>query len=443
MRFSSSILVAVTLATVLGSNSASSAQRVPNIRVTHDRFGAHMEPSLAVNPANPRNLLGAASYLPAAHDFNGGRVPGTFVSFDGGGTWHDNGQLLLPTGYTAGSNTSIAFTPRGVGVVVARVDSGPDRTGIAVWRTTDGGRHFAAPLVEAQGNASENVDHPWIAAGAGESAHLLYLAWSVSGPRHNGIAFSRSADGGLHFGPGRSITGGVQRADVAPVVTAGPAGQVVVVYADLGPTTKGVDSAANIQHAAITAVRSADGGRTFGAPRHLAAATMGNVSARPLPQYAFPATATDPHDGSLYVSFTRVRPGTASPQIVIARSRDGGNTWLLLEPIAGGPVAGRIAYLQPQLTVTAHGTVALSYFAVIHGRVDLYLARSQDHGAHFGAGIRVTTTSWNPTLGVSIGNRQFWIGDYQALTAGPRTIYLCWNDTRTKRLEIYGAVVPQ
>jgi hypothetical protein len=44
--------------------------RPPNVRVSQDQFVAHAEPCLAVNPRDPRNLLGAC----IAHEDGGGRT---------------------------------------------------------------------------------------------------------------------------------------------------------------------------------------------------------------------------------------------------------------------------------------------------------------------------------------------------------------------------------
>ena len=48
---------------------ASTAGRQPAaagvVRVSHDQFGAHVEPAVAVNPRNPRNLLAASQVFRA------------------------------------------------------------------------------------------------------------------------------------------------------------------------------------------------------------------------------------------------------------------------------------------------------------------------------------------------------------------------------------------
>src|SRR6516225_839279 len=43
------------------------AADVANVRVSDDRYGVHVEPSVAVNPRNPRQLLAACQASPTAN----------------------------------------------------------------------------------------------------------------------------------------------------------------------------------------------------------------------------------------------------------------------------------------------------------------------------------------------------------------------------------------
>jgi hypothetical protein len=416
-----------------------------NIKVSRDNYAGHVEPSLAVNPRNPRNLLGTAYLTPAAHDMNKGRIPGTFVSFDGGATWHDNGPLALPRGYSSGSNLSVAFTSQGVGVVVVRVDSGPDHTGIFAWRTTDGGRHFRLPVALADGSdPSLNVDHPWIAAAppGPSEAGTVYVAWSVTGSRRSDVAFARSLDGGLHFAAPRLVTGRAPQGAVAPVIAAEPGGRVAVVYLDTGASGASAENATSFQHVQVRTVDSTDGGRHFGPPQEIAPAMIGSLSARPLPWFGQATVAADPRDGTLYVGFIRDQAEAAHPTIALVRSGDDGRTWTALGGVTNNPPTGQADELQPQLAAEANGTVAVSYFALAHGRVDLYLAISHDRGTTFGPALRVTDRSWDPAAGLSVGSGQYWLGDYQGLAVGPTAIHPFWNDARSGQLEIYTAAIP-
>ena len=180
------------------------------VRVSRDGFPAHAEPSLAVNPRQSRNVLAAAQvYGTNQH------TVGTFVSFDGGRTWHDNGPTLPclrgPIGPTTSRWRSIGAAqgswlpwPRGQ---TAQGLSQSNR-GVYVWRTDDGGRTFQRPVAVAQGHFA---DHPWLATGTSpDSAGDVYVAWSaVLGSGYDRstdvLAFSRSVDGGRHFSSPRAI----------------------------------------------------------------------------------------------------------------------------------------------------------------------------------------------------------------------------------------------
>jgi len=63
-------------------------RRPVNIRVSRDGYDGHGGPSVAVNPRNPRNLLGACMV------WHGNQVEheviATYASFDGGRAWHSN-----------------------------------------------------------------------------------------------------------------------------------------------------------------------------------------------------------------------------------------------------------------------------------------------------------------------------------------------------------------
>ena len=177
----------------------------PNVRVTDDRFVAHAEPYLAVNPRDPRNLLGATQYL------NGSALAlaGTFVSFNGGRSWRDDGPLPMPSGFSTSLDVTIVFDTAGNAVVAALLgnatrDTFSSNRGVAVWRTVNGGRSFSRPVVVVKG---QFADHPWLAIDPPTTVRghvrpqVMYLAWA----NQNGLSLSRSTDDGRHFAPARTI----------------------------------------------------------------------------------------------------------------------------------------------------------------------------------------------------------------------------------------------
>jgi len=409
-----------------------------DVQVSHDSFSVHAEPYLAINPRDTRNLLATAQVF----DQQSERAPATFVSFDGGVIWHDNGQLTLPSGYTSGANIMVVFSPEGLGFIVARLD-GPTRTGIFVWRTDDGGRHFRSPVALLAGNSTTlNVDHPWMAAGPapGTNSSVLYVVWSLLGNQGGqmvgAVMFSRSFDAGQHFETPRSLTGSPARAVAVPVITAGPAARVSVVYLDYGPFKGQDQGAAGLQNGPMRVISSQDGGSHFDPAHAIGQDQVGSQAML----FALPQAAIDSSDGTLYVSFAAYRPGTRHSAIMLISSHDAGQTWTTPVMLDDASSSKQADQLLPQLLLNGSGTIFLSYFALKGGLVDVYLAQFTDHGRHFLSNRRISTTSWNLDQGVHVNTdlgAQIWIGDYQGLAAGPGVIYLLWNGARAWGLELF------
>jgi hypothetical protein len=214
------------------------------VRVSHDGQPIHVEPCLAVNPRDPRNLL-------AACRLNG--PLGTYASFDGGLTWLSNGPLPLPAGTVGGINASVGFdgTGRGFvcGVFVHIISAGkhhlPVGHSIHVWRTDDGGRTFSPPVTVTPPVAVSGVgilDRPWLATEP-RSPGAVHVLWSyttgtIPGPT-TALGYARSFDGGQTFETPRTIAR-VTGTDPAgtelgnSMIACGPPGSVYVIYA-VGP----------------------------------------------------------------------------------------------------------------------------------------------------------------------------------------------------------------
>jgi hypothetical protein len=309
-----------------------------------------------------------------------------------------------------------------------------------VWRTDDGGRTFHRPVAVG---ADQYVDHPWLAVDptAGPAGGDLYVVWVTRhtdrrGHEAEGVAFSRSVDGGRTFAPPRMISmpsGGV----TAPVGAAGPGGAVYVAY-----VTATSGTAPTL---VVALVASADHGRTFVPAVTLGPTVFGLTPQPDLTLPSGPMVAIAPHDGTVYVVYAAGRPGGAgqsAADLVLAHSRDAGRTWATTVLVRAARLDAGVAF-QPQVAVDAAETVAVSYLRLVRWRVAALLAQSTAHGRRFGAPRRITTRAFDPTLGLP-GDKEglCWIGDYQGLAAGPGHFYPCWGDTRTGHLQIVTATVP-
>jgi hypothetical protein len=272
------------------------------------------------------------------------------------------------------------------------------------------------------------TDHPSLAV-APDSGDL-YLAWRSKSP--DGLAFSRSTDGGRHFTAPRLIFQSAEQLASVPIVAAGPEGAVSIAdeLEDGEPWAR------------VQVFSSMDGGQTF----HRSTVGKANLSLAPAPGILVPSPVCItivPRDGSIYVAYSAYQPGNRRPGILVARSSDRGRTWSAPVTVARSRGAGRAAFFQPRVTVDDAGGADVSYLALLHGRVDVFLASSTSHGARFAAPRRVTSQPFDPMLGIREGGKtgEWWIGDYQGLAAGGGRIYPIWGDTRTGHLEIFTAAV--
>jgi hypothetical protein len=436
------------------SPTASAAVAISDTRVSHDAYSAHVEPSVAVNPRNPRNLLAASQIL--GHDSH---VLGTYVSLDGGATWRDNGPLRAPHGVNFGDDITVAFDQQGTGYIAAMMtessSSGLSQTnrGLYVWRTVDGGRTFAAPVAVVR---HQFVDHPWLAVGTGANGRtVVYVVWTTA--NHVGLGFAKSIDSARHFTAPRTVStprGGVS----APVLAAGPQG---AVYASFLNSPNGLDAPdADLARTQLRAagspaprggsvdadvVSSHDGGAHF-SPARAVGRSANELS--PAPGLAITtesSMAVDPRSGAVYVVYVAENPGGRTSNVMLARSTDGGRSWRAPVTVAEGTGAAQALYFQPQVVVDAAGGVDACFFALSQNSVAVNLTRSSSTRMQLAELATVTESPFLPSLGVRTNATKsgaWWIGDYQGLTTAQDVIYPVWNDTRTGQLELFAAAIP-
>jgi hypothetical protein len=402
-----------------------------NVRVSHDDVPIHAEPSIAVNPARPDNLLGAAQLISGP----GPRAIGTYASFDGGRTWQDNGPLPFPPGANTGYDVTVAFDAAGHGFVAAMAtpesQDGTSRTErtVTVWRTDDGGRSFDPPVV-ALGH--QFVDHPWLAID--QASGTLYLAWMAQEGKT--VEFTRSTDGGATFDAPRVVATPPERVSI-PVIVAGPDGAVHIAYEAVARMAErgGVD-------ARIEVVSSADGGDTFGRPLAIA-----QVPSEPTPTPNVylptgPSLATDP-SGGINLAYVGVRPNGDQLDIMLVHAAGVGQPFDQPVRVSTTPDGDSTAFFQPQVVVDETGALAVTAFALKDGRVDVVLWRAASADGPFDAGRPITSEAFDPAAGMpDTKHGVWWIGDYQGLATAGGTLHALWNDTRTGNLQLFAAAIP-
>ena len=349
---------------------------------------ANTEPSIAVDPLNPRREV--VAFHGAWRD-GGGFVDDLVMrSADSGSHWQRMPTPLTTvcTGAHADRNSDpwVAFGPDGR-AYFASLPGRLDREGFPVTRV----------LIHRSNLAASRFDRPNVAAAGGfndresltvdpHNPHRLYVTWR----RGSGALRLRSVLlVGISSDGGRSWR---QTVALRPPTGVGffvPDGAHIVVL----PNGTLLDMFLVYEAAArwpILAIRSTDGGRTWSQPRTLGYATLSypgdstdGIRTNMLP-VAQSATDTD---GTAYVVWNDNAAGAS--RVLLASSRDSGRSWSQPRIVA----APGAQVLLPAVTVAHDHTVCVTYYDFRHDRpgngkltTDVWYAISRDHAHHWSEG---------------------------------------------------------
>lgn len=191
---------------VLGAAGAGAATQVTVANITNDgpADNGDNEVDIAINPTNASNLIAAWN------DYGPGGSCGIGYSFNRGRTWSTTWlRGVTPEGgnptydYGAG-DPSVGFLADGTAVLACNAWSVKKPTALFVTRSTDGGRTWApAQAVAAEGNLGKNIDHPMLTIDRYHDRVLLaYSIWNGSYAA-NSYALVSSDGGRTYDGPFR------------------------------------------------------------------------------------------------------------------------------------------------------------------------------------------------------------------------------------------------
>lgn len=406
------------------------AANVPNVRVSSGRYTAHSEVTLAQNPRDPQNLVGASKMFTdnANYIF---RI-GTYASFDGGQTWIDNGQLPGLETFSVTSDPVVVFDSAGTAyaeVLAARDPQG--RSALYLYTSRDGGRSWSAPQL-INDDASGFNDKNWIAAdttGGSYDGHL-YTAWVQIVADTYRIRVARSTDGGVTWSPAQDLAGDAGVTRQGAVVSVDGAGNVHLLWGNL--TTAQFETRV-----------SRDGGATWsplrqGLPfQNIPSPLNGNLRRG----FVLAGMAADPRTAdTVYLVWDDGRSGDGD--VLFSVSTDGGARWR--DPVVVNTDRTNDQF-QPWLAIGPGGEIYLQWFdrrddpdnLLVH----TYAARSTDGGVTWSE-LRVTDVASDPRAGLPLAGEVGFYGDYQALTADSAGVQLFWNETRDGTQEVYAARIP-
>jgi hypothetical protein len=419
------LVVSSATASLCSDNSGSVPQPPfgANVDASHE-CGSQSETSIAINPANPQNVIAGSNEIQ--------RLPMRAMYSTDGGTTFTGVDLPLPpartnNGFDFGSDPGLAFDSIDNAyysyiVVFFGKGGGVNGTEMAVAHSADGGAHWTATYFAPETGSGQFNDKPMITVDTGTVHHnRIYVAWdhatgnSSSTKNGNNVLLSYSDDGGNTFSTPVSVSGDF-------------AGKTGGIGADPYVTSDGTVHVAwqDYAHGLIVDAASTDGGQTFSPPD--AIATVGgfqfNIAAENV-RGALVYPACGSYGTALYCSY--MDGSAASTNVYVAKSTDGGTTWTSTAMPAGGDQFNQWLAVDP-----SDGSVNVAYYATgTHGAAPtIYtLARSTDGGTTYNASA-IATASTDETCcapSVNLGNQY---GDYEGLAAWNGTVRPVWTDRR-------------
>jgi len=392
------------------------------------------EVSLAVNPANPNNLVAAWIQGPIQNIV-------AAVSFDGGATWQ---QVPLPLTVCSGGSAAatgdpwLSFAPNGDLYCVVLVGASPAQAYTGILKSSDGGLHWSPPtLVDTPDFAPDKTT---ITADPKDS-RFAYAAWTRQKVKNRDeLAFSRTADGGLTWETPRSIlqTASGQQAYNSQVLVLPDGTLVDMFYLQFAKPNQAVTQFG------LQLMRSTDKGQTWSAP--IPAVTMQTIlrtdgsgftltvdpdTGQLVRDTTDPSFAVDSRSGNLYAVWEDGRFSNFQyNDIAFSMSSDRGFTWSL--PIRVNQTPLNISALNrqafyPIIAVANNGTIGVSYYDFRFNTpdpgvpTDYWLVQCHPSPsspatdpASWGHEVRLTSASFN-LEGLPIVIDGFWFGDYLGL----------------------------
>jgi outer membrane protein assembly factor BamB len=405
------------------------------------------EPYFAVNPTNPKNMVGVWTQDKRFDGGGGGLGIGVAVTLNGGNTW-TTGLMPGLTKATGGTldvafDSWLSFAPNGdlyfsadVGDRPVHQQDHPTPNAILVEKSTDGGRTWSDPITLIRSDTQRIFnDAPSITADP-TAVGYAYAVWCQLRSSGGVAMFTSTTDGGQSWDAPSTIFDPGGGTDACPQIVVLPDG-TLIDFMNVGQSQNSKKTQT------LSLLRSSDKGRTWlPAQNPIQVGSMlpigitdpdtGQAVAADSPTIGLFSAAVDPHNGNLYAVWEDARFSNSQyDSIAFSMSTDGGFTWStpiqVNQTPTNAPAGDRQAFL-PSVAVAADGAVAVTYydFRLNDGNpgllTDYWLVEGRTgtdltNPANWHAEARLTNTSFDMETAAIWTDRGFWLGEYQGLAA--------------------------
>jgi hypothetical protein len=413
-----------------------------------------IEPSIAVNPEHPKNVV--TVYQEGRIASGGDATNGFATSFDGGRSWiagelpkltHRVGQGGT---WERASDAVVAFGPGNMAYANSLVfDQNEENglpSGIAVNVSKDGGRTWSAPVVFQDDKLGGLNDKNWVVVdqsdAPGHHKGRVYVIWDRVAPvvydycDHDCDQLANWLPN-LQTIPGLVFPG--QGLGAYPMVMKdGGIGIVMEAISGGLPTTFGGEGEPDLGVGEQVFIRAPLAGSTpwpapigFLPPVDIATNKSNGVRAQRASD-GLPAAAVDPDSGTVYAVWDdgRFRSDGVN-DAVVSKSTDGGVTWSPAARINPGPTGDSVNHYNVTLAVAEHGVLQVAYRQrreAVSGlakdfspAIDTFVQESRDGGKTWSAPLQINSSPSNALYDAFSRNGSF-EGDYnQTASAGGYT----------------------
>jgi hypothetical protein len=408
----------------------------PNIDVSSNYLGDQDEPSIAINPTDPDNIIiGANDYLNLS-------TLTSYRSIDGGRSLWRSVELPSESAFAANpTDPAVAFNSSGEAFfsygwyINDPIPSPYPWNDVICHSSSDSGKTWHLPAritVDSISfyNASVLADKYYIGIDNAPSSAFrdrIYASWVEFDSTHaDRVRCSYSSDDGLHWSVPVYVTSSGHYESPIPIV--GTDGSLYIAYEDLDTAT----------HHILLAF-SDDGGVTFSQPGKIIAGyselgpyyPAGDIHGHPIIKgglrvNSFPTIAVDyskVHHGRIYIAWTALGNDNRA-HIYVTLSDDTGNTWTTPKAIENDPSPTTTDKFFPWIAVDdSSGDVGIACYDsredTTNILTDLYMFFSTDGGQSF-TPKRISDESFDIRANADIdtsGNSgpKFFFGDYIGL----------------------------